>query len=85
MSNEELTIYRKKFNKEYETDMKNNYYWITKMIYSARDNNTSLDDIFELPKILSDISVDEIQEMVNKIFIKNILQVELNPKKSKER
>jgi len=85
VSNKELTIYRKKFNKEYETDMKNNYYWLSKMIYSARDNNMSLDDIFELPKILSEISADEIQDMVNKIFMKNVLQVELNPKESKER
>jgi zinc protease len=78
VTDKELEVYRKKFNKSYETDMKENYYWMSKIVESYK-YNTPLKDIFELPKLVDKISKQDIKEVANEIFAGNILQAELNP------
>jgi zinc protease len=82
VTNKELEIYREKFRKSYETNMRENYYWLAKMIDTYRFN-TPLEEIFELPKLVDNISREDIKRVANEIFAKDILQAELNPIKEK--
>jgi zinc protease len=79
VTDKELAVYRKKFYKRYEIDMKENYYWLSKIVDSYK-YNTSLEDMFKLPKMVNEISKDDIKNVTNEIFTKNRLQAELNPK-----
>jgi len=79
VSDEELNIYRKKFSTSYETSIKENYYWLRKIIESYT-HNTPLEDIYETPKLVEKISKEDIKEIANAIFAEDVLQAELNPK-----
>ena len=82
VTDKELNIYRKKFQKSYEVNMKENYYWLSKMLDTYR-YNASLEDIFELPRLIAQISKEDVKKIANEIFAKDILQAELNPVKKK--
>ncbi|NEW60808.1 insulinase family protein, partial [Sulfurovum sp. bin170] len=84
VTNEELAVHRKKFHKSYETAMRENYYWLAYMVDSYR-YGTPLEDIFELPKLVDRVSKDDVKKIANEIFVEDVLQAELNPKKEDKR
>jgi zinc protease len=80
VTNQELNIYKKQFRVSYETSMRENSYWLDEIIYSYKFN-TPLEDIYRLPSWVEDISREDIRDIANRIFDKDVLQAELNPKK----
>ncbi|SFV55138.1 Probable zinc protease pqqL [hydrothermal vent metagenome] len=80
VTNKELDVYKKKFHKSYETAMRENYYWLSYMVDSYR-YGTPIEDILKLPKMVDNVSKDDVKKIANEIFVKDVLQAELNPKK----
>jgi len=79
ITQEELHIYQKKFQKKYEIDIKENTYWLLNMIYSHQENS-QIEDILKVPNFINKITTKEIKQIANDVFLHNILQSELNPK-----
>jgi len=79
VSDKELNVYKKKFKVSYETNMRENSYWLNQMIDSYKFNKP-LEDIYQLPNLVDSITKEEIKDMANQIFGEDILQGELNPK-----
>ena len=79
VTTKELDIYKKKFKVSHETNMRENDYWLNKMINSYKFDKP-LDDIYQLPKEVNSISKEDIRDIANEIFKEDILQAELNPK-----
>ncbi|MCK4440801.1 MAG: hypothetical protein KAU90_02260, partial [Sulfurovaceae bacterium] len=79
VSDKELNIYKKKFRVSYETNMRENSYWLKKMIDSYKFNEP-LENIYKLPNMVNSLSKKEIKDIANQIFGEDILQAELNPK-----
>jgi zinc protease len=80
VTDKELNIYKKKFKVSYQTNIKENEYWLENMIDSLK-LNTPLEEIYQLPNLVDNISKEDIKDIANKIFGKDRLQGELNPKK----
>ncbi len=80
VTNKELAVYKKKFKVSYQTNMKEDRYWLEKMVDSFKFN-TPLEEIYQLPKLVEDISKEDIKDIANKIFDKDILEAQLNPKR----
>ncbi len=80
VTNKELTVYKKKFKVSYQTNMKEDGYWLNKMIDSLKFN-TPLEEIYQLPLLVDNISKKDIKDIANKIFNKDILEAQLNPKR----
>ncbi|HHH19178.1 MAG TPA: insulinase family protein [Campylobacterales bacterium] len=76
---EELKVYQEKFLVQHETSLRQNSYWVTKIINSYI-HNTPLNQLFELPKLVKNVSAKEVQSMTQKIFGNDIMIAELNPK-----
>ncbi len=79
VEDKELAVYKKKFHKSYETAIKENFYWMTYMIDSYM-YNTTLDEMLDKPKMVDSLTVEDIREIANELFVENRLQAELNPK-----
>jgi zinc protease len=80
VTDKELSVYRKKFNKHYETLMKENHYWMAKIVESYQ-HETPLEEIFELPKLVDAVSSEDVKQIASEIFGQDVLQAELNPKR----
>lgn len=80
VSDKELNVYKKKFKVSYETNMRENSYWLNQMIDSYKFNRP-LESIYQLPTLVDSITKEEIKDMANQIFGEDVLQGELNPKK----
>jgi len=79
VTDKELNIYKKKFKVAHENNMRENSYWLDKMIDSYQFNKP-LEEIYQLPTLINSISKEEIKNIANQIFGEDILQAELNPK-----
>ena len=76
-----LDTYKKKFEVHHETDLKENGYWLSKMVASYK-YNTSLDyEIFELENVLKTVSREDVKVFSNMIFGEDRVVVTLKPKK----
>ena len=80
VSDRELNVYKKKFRVTYETDMREDTYWLNRIIDSYKFNEP-LDSIYTLPKLVESISKEDIKDIADRLFGEDILQAELNPKK----
>ena len=80
VTNKELDTYKKKFRVSYQTNMREDSYWLENMIDSLKFN-TPLEDIYQLPTLVDRVSKEDIKAIANKIFYKDVLTAELNPKR----
>ena len=80
VTDKELNVYKKKFRVSYETNMKEDNFWLNKMIDSHKFNEP-LNSIYTLPKLVDSISKEDIKDIANRIFKEDRLQAELNPKR----
>ncbi len=80
VKDKELDIYKKKFRVSYETNMREDSFWLNKMIDSHKFNEP-LNSIYTLPKLVESISKEDIKDIANRIFKEDRLQAELNPKR----
>jgi len=81
ITQKELDTYKKKFEVRHETDLKENGYWLSKMIATYK-YKTSLDyEIFNLEKELSTIFTKDIKKLANRLFGKDRMVRVLKPKK----
>ncbi len=79
VTDKELEVYKKKFKVSYETDIKENDYWIDRIVESYT-LNTPLDNIPKIPSIVAKLSREDIRDIANRLFGDNVLQAELNPR-----
>ncbi len=79
VTQKELNTYKKKFKVTHEINMRENSYWLSKMINNYKFDIPLL-NIYKLPKMIDNITPKDIKEIANDIFRENILQAELNPK-----
>ena len=80
VSSKELNVYKKKFRVSYDTNMRENSYWLNKMIDSHKFNEP-LNSIYTLPKLVDKITKEDIKDIANRVFREDRLQAELNPKR----
>ena len=80
VSNKELNVYKKKFRVSYETNMREDSYWLNKMIDSHKFNEP-LNSIYTLPELVNSITKEDIRDIANRVFREDRLQAELNPKR----
>ena len=81
VTQKELDTYKKKFEVRHETDLKENRYWLSKMVDSYQ-HKTSLDyEIFELENVLEKVSIEDIKALSNRLFGKDRIIATLKPKK----
>jgi zinc protease len=81
ITDEELKIYRKKFKISYQTNIKENWYWLRKMLDSLKFNTSLKEEIYQPSKLVDEISKEDIREIANRLFTEDRLQAELNPKR----
>ncbi len=75
----ELSTAKKILSMRVESAMKQNGFWLMAMEESNR-RNIPLKKVFELPKIIEELTSADIKSFANKMFSENILQQELHPK-----
>ena len=81
VTNKELDVYRKKFSVAYETAIKENSYWLSKIITAYQTNSSVEDEIFKLPALVKSLSKEDIKKIANEIFGNDMIEARLNPKK----
>ena len=79
ITKEELDVYKKAYETEHETNLRHNSYWlgIMGMHYKHGD---SFDSAYSDLGVVKGITVKEVQTLAKKIFDKDRIKIELNPK-----
>jgi zinc protease len=81
VTKKELDTYKKKFEVRHETDLRENRYWLSKML-DTYQHNTSLDyEIFELENVLEKVSIEDVKVLANRFFGEDRVVATLKPKK----
>jgi len=81
VTQEELAVYRKKFDVSHETALKENSYWSYKIESAIKYDSTLEYEMHELPKIVHSITADEVQEIAKSVLGENCVIAKLQPKK----
>ena len=81
VSQKALDTYKKKFEVRHETDLKENGYWLSKMIASYKYNSSLDNEVFELENVLNTVSTEDVKVFVNTILGEDRVIVTLKPKK----
>ena len=83
ITKEELDVYKKAYETEHETDLRQNGYWadIMEMHYKHGDSFARVYSDLDLVK---SITAKEVQTLAQKIFDKDRITIELNPKKKED-
>ena len=83
ITKEELDVYKKAYETEHETNLRQNGYWssVMEMHYKHGD---AFESAYSDLEVVKSITVKEVQSLANKIFDKDRITIELNPKKKED-
>ncbi|CAA6820923.1 MAG: Probable zinc protease pqqL (EC [uncultured Sulfurovum sp.] len=75
----ELDVYRKKFELAQSVQLKENNYWLSKLIATYKYNTTLDYELFQLPTLLKGIRVEDIREVAGTLFSEDRMVSKLEP------
>ena len=82
VSRDELSVFTKKFNLDYQIALKNNNFWLSGMMSSYK-YHIPIDILANLDKMVSGIEIEDINNTANKVFGEDELLTKLLPKDKK--
>ena len=80
ITKKEFNTYRKKYRVNHETSLRENSYWLGKLITTYKHNTTLEDELFNLEEVLESISLEDITKMVDSLFKEDRVIAKLKPK-----
>ena len=80
ITKEELAVYKKAYETEHETDLRHNSYWLEVMGMHYKHGD-AFESAYSDLKVVESITAKEVQTLAQKIFDKDRIKIELNPKK----
>ncbi len=80
ITKEELEVYKKAYETEHETNLRKNWYWLDIMEMHYKHND-SFGRVYSDLDLVKSITAKEVQTLAQKIFDKDRIKAELNPKK----
>ena len=83
ITKEELAVYEKGYETEHETDLRQNGYWLDVMEMHYKHND-SFERVYSDLDLVKSIRAKEVQALAQKIFDKDRIIIELNPKKKED-
>ncbi len=83
ITKEELDVYKKAYETAHETNLRQNGYWsdIMEMHYKHGD---AFERVYSDEALVKSITAKDVQELAQKIFDKDRIKIELNPKKKED-
>ena len=81
VTQKELDTYKKKFEVRHETDLRENKYWLSKIIATYKYNSSLDYEIFNLDKVLNTVSKEDIKTLANRLFNEDRMVKSLKPKR----
>ena len=80
ITQEELDVYKKAYETNHETNLRQNNYWLSVMGMHYK-NGDDLERAYSDVELVKSINAKEVQTLAQKIFDKDRIKIELNPKK----
>ena len=80
---EELTVYKKAYETEHETNLRHNSYWLSIMGMHYKHGD-AFENAYSDLEVVESITAKEVQTLAQKIFDKDRIKIELNPKKKED-
>ena len=79
ITTEELDVYKKAYETEHETDLRQNGYWLSIMEMHYKHND-AFESAYSDLEVVKSITAKEVQTLAQKIFDEDRITIELNPK-----
>jgi len=83
ITKEELDVYKKAYETEHETDLRQNGYWLSIMGMHYKHGD-AFESAYSDLDVVESITAKEVQTLAKKIFDKDRIKIELNPKKQED-
>ena len=83
ITKEELNVFKKAYETEHETDLRHNSYWLSVMGMHYKHGD-AFESAYSNLEVVKSITVQDVQTLAQKIFAKDRIKIELNPKGKEE-
>ena len=83
ITNEELAVFKKGYETEHETNLRDNSYWLMIMGMHYK-NGDAFESAYKNLEVVKSITAKEVQRLAQKIFDKDRIKRALNPKKKED-
>ena len=83
ITKEELTVYKKAYETDHETNLRHNSYWLGVMGMHYKHGD-AFESAYSDLEVVESITAKEVQTLAQKIFDKDRIKIELNPKKKED-